>query len=91
MIITCPTCHGSKSVIAFWAVGEIRCPTCDGTGEVERNPDWLMRGEALKEHRIAKGLGMREAAELWGFVPSEYVEAENGRRDPTEFERQLNL
>jgi hypothetical protein len=63
-------------------VVELTCHHCSGTG---KRPllalQWIARGEELKARRLFRGLGLREAADLWGKKPSELLAIENGLVD----------
>jgi transcriptional regulator with XRE-family HTH domain len=42
----------------------------------------------LRQTRLACGYGLRQFAERIGFLPSQYCDIEQGRREPTEREKQ---
>ncbi|HWA98896.1 MAG TPA: helix-turn-helix transcriptional regulator [Pirellulales bacterium] len=48
--------------------------------------DWIAAGKRLREKRIARGVGLREGAEVMGVLPSLLSSIENGRVDPSRYE-----
>lgn len=56
------------------------CHLCDGKGEVpDHTAEWIAQGNAFRELRIRKGLGLRRAADILGVRASEISDAELGK------------
>jgi hypothetical protein len=93
----CPRCDGSKKMIGMFPkyveghsgppAIELDCPICSGQGTV--SSDFEERSKRGAEfHRIrvdVLGLGLREAADLWGMKASELSNIETGRVDNSHF------
>lgn len=88
--ITCPSCKGSKQlqiVHVKYAPGysgppitEMPCVVCNGKGVVSEEREQRMeRGGQFHNYRVkVLGLGLREAARLWGFSGTELSRIEQG-------------
>jgi hypothetical protein len=60
-----------------------RCSFCEGKGHIlPQQLAWRATGAAWLEARKAIGVGFREWAEKVGVLPSEYLDMENGWREP---------
>ncbi len=63
------------------------CPVCDGVGLItDKRQQWIKHGACLKNARIRRGLGLREAALKWGMQPSDLSDLEMGRVDNLSWE-----
>ena len=95
----CPICKGKRESLCFVdgrnldtgrAFGEVRmvlCGACDGIGNVDdRYPNWQARGTAIREWRLRRGIGMREAIQCTGLGPAAYSRMERGLEDPMALE-----
>lgn len=83
----CPECKGNGSLFGMSLrsgfAGHIACPACGGIGEVSRDQLWAMQvGDRMRQTRIGKGFGLRQAAELLGILPSDLAAMEHGRITP---------
>jgi hypothetical protein len=86
----CPYCYeGSISGHRDYRDGKRRsenfkmtCPVCNGSQEVTAEVAApKKRGNAIREDRIARGLGMRQEAERLGISPSRLSVLENGTQN----------
>jgi rRNA maturation protein Nop10 len=81
--LICPDCGGKGvlSVLFQIALKEMECPSCKGIGRVTL--DHLARielGKKFRKYRVEIcGLGLREAASLWGMKASELSYIEQGK------------
>lgn len=89
---TCPRCAGTKKLQGFFpvyaadydgpkpAAFEFDCTDCDENGEIsDERVARAKFGAEIKRRRLAAGKGLREFAELMGFLPSAYCDYEHGR------------
>jgi hypothetical protein len=84
----CPDCENG-TVIGFFArmadgttkpVVKLPCPCCQGTCQVpDEMPERRAAGKQLHELRLSRRLGLRQAAELLGMLPSDLCNLEHGR------------
>jgi len=86
----CPRCNGAKRIFVFAdghdadgnfvsTSGERDCLTCKGVGEItDDHANRIKIGKSLRDDRVAKGFGLREAALLRGCTPAELSAIEQG-------------
>lgn len=88
----CPTCAGSKVVVASharmadgssrWGL-QLPCFQCGGSGEVPAEmANWIEEGRRMREARIARRTGLREEAARRGISASKLSNMESGREAP---------
>ena len=86
----CPRCDGKKEMTAFvdgrrtdgshWGdLRTLKCFTCKGGGTVtDKHMERIKAGEMMRENRVQKGLGLREAAKQLGIIATELSSRERG-------------
>lgn len=79
--ITCWDCKGDGHVRLFH--GRADCPRCEGSGKVLKiTATWFEAGKAIKRHRLARRVNMRDEAKRLGVNPLAYSDIERGKIDP---------
>lgn len=92
----CPMCSGDGFIIAagiIYAEGHsgppvdrLPCPRCSGKCSISWDEfRWGLKGDQLRSERENMGLGLRQAADLWGMKPSELSDIESGKVDNLEW------
>jgi hypothetical protein len=90
----CPDCKGAGTTVAnhvSYADGRhgynvpLRCSRCKGEGTVpEAMADWIARGKAMREKRLAANRNLLEEAQRRGLGIAELSKMEFGKIEPVE-------
>ena len=86
-IIICPDCKGEREIIIPFPRNPekctLKCPRCHGKGIVSgKKPEWMKKGEILKDRRIEKKLTLRNACRILNMDCVVLSEMERGCREP---------
>jgi len=96
----CPQCAGEGKWVPPWAEGvlpdPLHCVICCGLGQVRKGPPSAFGHHVRSYREQVCGLGLREAAKLWGVLPSILTQVETNRLDtdwrpPDYFEYQAEV
>jgi len=92
-MMNCPTCGGSGTTLALFAVRDdgrcdpcraLQCYRCAGTGTVpDEMREWIAAGARLKEDRRQRNMTLRQDAARLRIPASALAAMEAGRVDPS--------
>lgn len=88
----CYDCNGTGETVAShvsYADGRhgynvrSKCSRCGGNGVIDSMvADWMVKGNVMRERRIAAGRSLRDEAKRRGLSPYVLSQMENGRIEP---------
>jgi len=86
VVIICPACDGigknfSRPILIKGkvSVAEFPCDVCNQTGQITHLKElWVAKGKAIKQYRLERGYGLREAAKKLNVDASNLSKMERG-------------